>query len=536
MRQTMKFVGIFPIFFLLIFESFFDIHAAQTETAKRPNILICMADDASYPYFGANGNNWVKTPGFDRVAREGIRFTHAYTPNAKCAPSRSCILTGRNPWQLEEAANHIPYFPAKFVTYPESLAKHGYFVGMTQKGWGPGVAKDKDGNNRQMAGIPFNKRTLKPPTTGISTNDYAGNFEDFLNAKPKEEPWCFWYGSVEPHRRYEYGTGVSQGKKSLKEIDRVPAYLPDNEIIRNDLLDHAFEIEYFDKHIVLMLDHLEKRGELDNTIVIVTADNGMPFPRSKGQSYEISCHLPFAVMWKNGIKNPGRVVDDYISFIDVAPTLLELAQVSQAESGLQPIAGKSLVPIFSSSHSGIVDSLRNCVLLGRERNDVGRPHDEGYPIRALVKDEFLYLYNFEPNRWPSGNPETGYMDADGGPAKTEVLNIRRIGEEKNMGKKYWDWSFAKRPQEELYDLQNDPDCIDNLAKNPQQQERLKNLKNELFTQLQTQQDPRILDNGKIFDEYIHASGNRNFYDRFQNGENVKAGWITPSDIETEKIE
>ncbi|MDR2408788.1 MAG: sulfatase [Bacteroidales bacterium] len=525
----MNITKIISIVFFLVFAFQLDLQAMQTEKNQRPNILICMADDASYPYFGANGCSWIKTPGFDRVAHEGIRFTHAYTPNAKCSPSRACFLTGRNPWQLEEAANHIPYFPPQFMTYPESLSQHGYFVGMTQKGWAPGFAKDKDGNNRQMAGTPFNKRTLKPPTTGISTNDYAGNFEDFLNAKPKDQPWCFWYGSIEPHRRYEQGTGISLGKKSTQNIDRVPEFWSDNETVRGDLLDYAFEVEYFDKQIVLMLKNLEKRGELDNTIVIVTADNGMPFPRSKGQSYEISCHLPFAVMWKNGIKNPGRVVDDYISFIDVTPTLLELANVSQKESGLQPITGKSLVPIFSSPKNGIVDMLRNYVLLGRERNDVGRPNDEGYPIRALVKEGFLYLYNFEPERWPGGNPETGYMDADGSPTKTEVLNTRKIGGEK----KYWDLSFAKRPQEELYDLQNDPDCINNLSKDSQHQECLKTLKEELFTQLKKQQDPRVFGNGKIFDEYIHASGNRNYYDRFLKGENVKAGWVTPTDIETD---
>jgi arylsulfatase A-like enzyme len=516
--------------FVLQFEVLqLEIQAAQTEQQQkqRPNILICMADDASYPYFGANGCSWIKTPGFDRVAKEGIRFTHAYTPNAKCSPSRACFLTGRNPWQLEEAANHIPYFPAKFVTYPESLSQHGYFVGMTLKGWAPGVALDKDGKQRQMTGKPFNKRTTNPPTKDISKNDYSGNFNDFLDEKPKDQPWCFWYGSVEPHRGYEQGTGVAVGKKSIHDIDRVPEFLPDNETVRGDLLDFALEVEYFDRHVLQMLENLEKRGELDNTIIIVTADNGMPFPRSKGQSYEISCHLPFAVMWKNGINNSGRVVDDYVSFIDVAPTLLELAQISQEQSGMPPITGKSLVPIFSSLKSGTVDPKRNFVLLGRERNDVGRPHDQGYPIRALLKNEFLYLHNFEPTRFPGGNPETGYMDADGGPAKTEVLNSRRIAGEK----KYWQWSFAKRPQEELYHLRTDSDCIKNLVTEPEQEKRLNDFKKELFDQLKEQLDPRILGNGKIFDDYPHASGNRNFYERFQRGENVKARWITPSDIE-----
>ncbi len=131
---------------------------------ERPNILFCIADDASYPHFGAYGCEWVRTPAFDRVAREGILFRNAYTPNAKCAPSRSCILTGRNSWQLEEAANHICFFPAKFKVYTETLAENGYFVGKTGKGWGPGVDNDANGRSRQMAG-----------TAASSTLPYPGS-------------------------------------------------------------------------------------------------------------------------------------------------------------------------------------------------------------------------------------------------------------------------------------------------------------------------------------------------------------------------
>src|SRR5690606_12425520 len=89
---------------------------------KPPNILFAIADDASWRSFSAYGNKWIKTPAFDEVAKKGILFQNAYTPNAKCAPSRSCILTGRNSWQLEEAANHSPHFPEKFKTYAEALA------------------------------------------------------------------------------------------------------------------------------------------------------------------------------------------------------------------------------------------------------------------------------------------------------------------------------------------------------------------------------------------------------------------------------
>ena len=136
----------------------------------------------------AYGTKWVRTPHFDRVAREGILFKQAYTPNAKCAPSRACILTGRNSWQLKEAANHIPYFPAEFKGWGEALAENGWFVGHTMKGWGPGVATNALGQPRLLTGRAFNDRKAAPPTSGIANNDYAANFTDFLDAAPKEQP------------------------------------------------------------------------------------------------------------------------------------------------------------------------------------------------------------------------------------------------------------------------------------------------------------------------------------------------------------
>ena len=500
---------------------------------SRPNILICVADDASYPHTSIGGCPWINTPGFDRVAKEGIRFTRAYTPNAKCSPSRACFLTGRNPWQLEAAANHIPYFPAKFKTWPETLSQNGYFVGMTCKGWAPGIAVDENGNTRQMTGRPFDARTLTPPTKHINSNDYTGNFRDFLNAKPDGQPWCFWYGSTEPHRGYEKDSGRLLGGKKTEDIDRVPGFWPDNETVRDDMLDYAFELEYFDKHLLQMLEELEKRDELANTIVIVTADNGMPFPRAKGQSYEMACHLPFAILWKNGIKYPGRVVDDYISFIDVAPTLLELAQIDVAETEMQPMTGVGFCSLLYSDKSGQVDPARNLVLLGRERNDIGRPNDQGYPIRAIVKNNFMYLHNFASDRWPSGDPVTGYLDTDGSPTKAEILKMRKQPDLY----RFWQLSFGKRGQEELYDLSVDPDCLDNLVGRQEKEELLEQMKKELFTLLSQQEDPRMLGEGDVFDRYPHASeGTRNFYERYLQGENVNAGWVWPSDFESDVVE
>jgi arylsulfatase A-like enzyme len=502
--------------------------AAPTESSAHPNILFCIADDASYPYMGAYGCRWVKTPGFDRLAREGILFTRAYTNNAKCAPSRSSILTGRNSWQLEAAANHWCYFPEKFTTYAEALAAHGYFVGKTGKGWGPGIAGQVDGKPRQLAGQLFDRRTADPPTRGIGRNDYAANFQDFLDVRPDGKPWCFWYGCTEPHRGYEYGSGVAKGGKRPADIEKVPAFWPDNDVVRNDLLDYAFELEHFDSHLVRMLKLLEDRGELDNTLVVATADNGLPFPRAKGLDYEFSNHLPLAIMWKKGIRNPGRVVDDYVSFIDFAPTFLEVAGLSWKESGMHSSPGRSLTDIFNSDKAGSVNPKRDHVLIGQERHDVGRPNDVGYPIRGIVKGGMMYLHNFEPTRWPAGNPETGYLNCDGSPTKTEVLKARSDPARRQL----WQWSFGKHPQEELFNVKTDPECLNDLAGKPEHRALQAAMKEQLFRELKEQDDPRMSGRGHVFDEYPYADKNhKDFYERYMKGEKLRPGWVNESDFE-----
>jgi N-sulfoglucosamine sulfohydrolase len=506
--------------------------ATKNQVAKRPNILFCIADDASFQHMSAYGlNDWVKTPNFDRVAKGGLLFKNAYTPNAKCAPSRAMILTGRNLWQLEEAGNHVPYFPAKFTSFMEALGKNGYQTGYTGKGWAPGVAKDAKGQNRQLTGPAFNEIKMATPTNAISPVNYTANFEAFLNKKNQTEPFCFWYGGHEPHRVYEYGSGVAKGQKKLADIDKVPGYWPDNETVRNDMLDYAYEVEYFDKHLGLMLDLLEKRGELENTIIVVTSDNGMPFPRVKGHVYEFANHLPLAIMWPKGIKIPNRKIQDFVSFIDFTPTFLEIAGVSPAKGNMQPVQGKSLVPIFNSSKDGQVDPARNYVLLGRERNDVGRPNDAGYPVRAIVKGNFIYSRNYEPSRWPTGNPETGYMDTDGSPTKTNILNSKRDG----SNAKYWDLSFGKRPAEELYQLDKDPFALTNQAGNAAFTQVKNGLKLQMEKELKNQGDPRMNGKGYLYDQYPYAEEKvRNFYERFTKGEKIKANWINETDFEKDQ--
>lgn len=506
--------------------------ALTASAADQPNILFAISDDQSFPHASAYGTKWVNTPAFDRVAREGLLFMRAYTPNAKCAPSRSCIVTGRNSWQLKAAANHWPFFPAEFKSYSEALSENGYFIGKTGKAWGPGVSLDAQGNQRNLVGPGFDKRKATPPAKSISGNDYAANFGDFLDASG-DQPWCFWYGATEPHRAYEYRAGAEKGGKKTSDIDRVPGFWPDNEIVRNDMLDYAFEIEHFDDHLGRMLAMLKERGELENTLIVVTSDNGMPFPRVKGNAYELSNHLPLAVMWPKGIKNPGRVIDDYVSFIDFAPTFIEVAGLQWSDAGMSPSPGRSLTDIFGAEQGGRVNPARDHVLIGKERHDIGRPDDRGYPIRGMVKDDYLYLINFHPERWPAGNPETGYLNTDGSPTKTGILNGRRLRGQSL----HWSLSFGKNGQEEMYEIESDPDCVIDISARPDFQPLREAMVKQMVAELLEQADPRMSQEDPGFDLFLYSDTKvRDFYNRFVKGEKMKTGWINDADFEKEDVE
>lgn len=499
---------------------------------QRPNILFAIADDWSYGHAGAYGCSWVETPSFDRLAREGLLFQHAYTPNAKCAPSRATILTGRYSWQLEEAGNHIPVFPPKFGGFVERLAADGYFAGYTGKGWGPGIALKADGGKRAITGKNYGKRRLKPIASGISSNDYAGNFKDFLKDTPENKPWVFWYGTTEPHRGYEFKSGVRLGKK-LSQIDRVPSYWPDNETSRHDMLDYAIEVEHHDKHLGRILETLEEAGQLDHTLVVATSDHGMPFPRVKGQAYLHSNHIPLAMRWPKGIRGSSRVIEDFVNFTDLAPTFLEAAGIEDESPIMQRISGRSLFDIFQSGKSGQIDPGRNRVIVGKERHDIGRPNDWGYPIRGILTRDWLYLQNFETARWPAGNPETGYLNCDGSPMKTQILNMRRTGENQT----WWQLNFGKRPAEELYQVSQDEDCVQNLIESERYSLTKQRLRDLMVLDLKRHGDPRMFGRGEIFDSYsYYDKRTAHFYERFMSGEKVRAGWVNPSDFEEAVIE
>ena len=283
----------------------------------------------------------------------------------------------------------------------------------------------------------------------------------------------------------------------------VPAYYPDNRTIRGDLADYAIEVEWYDKHIGRALKHLEDRQLLANTLIIATSDHGMPFPRVKGQIYDDGFHVPFVVRWGNKIK-PGRTVTDFITFPDLGPTLLELAKLEPHPQ----MTGRSFVKQLMADGSGRIDPTRDHTLLGKERHDIGRTDGDqlsvAYPSRAIRTDQYLYVRNFKPDRWTVGDPEYGLLNCDASPTKSYLTKLKPGDPEYQ----YYRMSFGKRAEEELYDINVDPDCVRNLATI----KRYSSVKLQLWDQLQREltdhRDPRILGEGDIFDFYPNCRVDR----------------------------
>jgi N-sulfoglucosamine sulfohydrolase len=478
------------------------VGTAKGQSAKRPNILLAIADDWSWPHAGAYGAKFVQTPAFDRVAREGALFTQAFCASPGCSPSRAALLTGRHTWELEHAGTHASSFSDKLVVYPDLLEEAGYFVGFTGKGWGPGNFQ-AGGRSRNPAGPAFSQIKLEPPLKGISGTDYAANFQAFLLKSPAGKPFCFWYGGQEPHLGYEKGSGLKAGKRA--EDVEVPAFLPDTPEVRSDLLDYAMEVEHFDRHLGRMLEALQKAGELDHTMVVVISDDGMPFPRAKANCYEYGTHVPLAIRWPARVK-AGRTVDDLVSYIDLAPTFLEAAGVA-----VPKMTGRSLTNVLVSEKSGIVDPSRNAVYSARERHSSSRVNNLGYPIRMLRTHEHLYIRNFAPDRWPAGDPRGvegdafGYYDIDGSPTKTLLAEAKDP-----QLRRFKDLAVAKRPAEELYDAKADPGNLVNLAGNPQHADVLARLRAQMDAELRRTGDPRMTANAEIFETYPRYSPIRKF--------------------------
>lgn len=461
------------------------------QTARRPNILFAIADDWGWPFAALAGDPVVKTPVFDRLAAKGVLFTNAFASAPSCSPSRAAILTGQWHWRLEEGGNLAGVLPSKFPVFPDLLEKAGYHVGFTRKGWAPGN-ETGGGRTRNPAGPRFE------------------DFNSFMSARPKAAPFCFWFGSTDPHRKYDVDSGVKSGMRP--ESVKLPPWLPDSDVVRRDLCDYYLEIQRFDREVGEILSKIEQIGEAENTLVVVTADNGCPFPRAKATLYEAGTHVPLAIHWP-GKAEGGRKVDDLVSLSDMAPTFLEAA-------GLRPpgeMTARSLLPLIQSGK----DISRNYVLTGMERHVPSRgPNRGGYPMRAIRTHDFLYIRNFHPERWPAGDPngfekpgaqpftyaqmedrtQHAFADIDAGPTKAWMVQHRHEPDVRRL----YQLAVGKRPEHELFHLRTDPFAMKNVASESAYARDLQSLQQRLMAELKQTGDPRAHGRGEIFESYAYG--------------------------------
>lgn len=499
----------------------------------RPNILFFFADDwgryaSIYGVASPGGiNDVVKTPTFDKIAREGVLFNHAHVSAPSCTPCRSALLTGQHFWRTGTGSILLgATFPKDLPTFPVLLKDSGYHIGATYKVWGPGTPSNfpysAHGAMYGKAGGRFNgfSQTATKSVAGGKTVEAAkeelldearGNFKAFLADQKDGQPFCYWFGPTNVHRKWIKGSG-----KDLWGIDpdtlkgKMPPFLPDVPAVRQDLADYFGEIAAWDEGMAALLDELEKSGQADNTIIVVSGDHGAPgFPYGKCNLYDFGTGVCLAISGP-GV-NGGRVVDDLTSLTDIAPTFLAAAGLDAPEI----MTGKSLWPILKSEKNGLVDESRSRVFTGRERHvDNARADFKPYPQRCLRTHEYSFIINFRPDRWPMGDPyllgddqpDPGISelenntritlpDEDAGPTKAWLVGARK----NDKWKSHFDWVYGKRPKYELYDLKKDPHEATNVADDPAYAEVRAKFESELMAELKSTGDPRLVNDGEFYE-------------------------------------
>lgn len=454
------------------------IGIGQESGAAPPNIFFIITDDMSWAHMGAYGSDEVDTPNLDRLAREGVIFDNAFVSTPSCTPSRASILTGRNGFELEEGATLWGYLPAKFPTYTGLLTERGYRVGATGKGWAPGFLIDRDVN---PAGQPYNQIRVKPfgdrfESLAMSDIDYAANFEAFLDSTEADRPFVFWMGTYEPHRGYTPGVAAARGKDTA--LATVPAFLPDVPAVREDINEYYAEIEHVDDHVGRVMEVLNRRGLQDNTMVVFTSDNGMPFPRAKATLYDYGTHMPLIVWWGDNIAG-GQRIAEFASHIDIAPTFLEVAGVEAPPE----MTGRSLLPLLSTGESGLAS--RDAVYMYRERHGFYRgTGGVSFPSRAIRTQNYLLIWNAHPDALPS--------DVDGGPTKSYME------ENAEDPASLYGLSFGTRDEYELYDVRADEFQINNLVGDEAYTVVFERLHTQLFDYLESRRDPRVMGDAASF--------------------------------------
>lgn len=401
--------------------------------AKKPNILFAFADDWGQQagiyadVLGKGGiNDLAKTPNFDKLAKRGVLFKNAFVNAPSCTPCRSSLLSGRNFWETGRGAILIgAEWDEKIPTWPLLLQKSGYHLGYTYKVWSPGNPRDAgiggNANAFRSAGGKFNgfSQYVSSRSGRIATvekidkaqaiektkkelyREARGNFSGFLDQKKDDQPFVYWFGPTNVHRKWIKGSG-----KELWGIDpdklkgKMPAFLPDVHEVREDLADYLGEIAAFDAGLGVLIDELKKRGEYENTLIVVSGDHGPPgFPYGKCNLYDFGTKVCLAIAGP-GVKG-GRVVDDFTCLPDLAPTFLDAGKIEVPKV----MSAKSLWPVLKSKKQGLVDKTRDATITGRERHvHTARPGYLPYPQRSIRTKDFQFIINFKPDRWPLGDP------------------------------------------------------------------------------------------------------------------------------------
>lgn len=505
----------------------------QADQEKRPNILFAFADDwgrFAGAYAAADGpgtlNDFVKTPNIDRLAREGVLFRKAFVSAPSCTPCRSALLSGQHFWRtgrgaILRGAVWDPSIPA----YPLLLRDSGYHIGETYKVWGPGVPNDAPYGAGQYAFEKgggkvnqFSQSVTKAVQQGTALEDAKeqilkqvdANFNQFLDARPAGAPFCYWFGPTNVHRKWTRGSGKALWGFDPDQLQgRLPSFLPDVPIVREDLCDYFGEIAAFDASVGRLIRKLEEIGELDNTLIVISGDHGPPgFPHGKCNLYDFGTNVSLIMRWGKAPAN--RTIDDLVSLTDLAPTFLEAAGLPAPAT----MTGRSLVSTLMSDRSGKVDSKREAVFVGRERHvENARADFKPYPQRAIRTDDFLYIVNFEPDRWPLGDPyrldsgpeptleqlteETRVTlpDEDAGPTKAWLVQHRNDPQWRS----HFEWVYGKRPRMELYDLKQDPNQTRNVASDSSYTSVREELHKKLMDELERTGDPRVQNGGDFFE-------------------------------------
>jgi len=506
---------------------------AKVNQARSPNILFVFADDwGRYAscYKGLDGrptlNDVVHTPNVDRVAKDGILFRNAFVNAPSCTPCRSSLLSGRYFFNCDRGAILIgAVWNDSIPSYPLMLRDAGYTIGKSYKVWGPGTPLDAPFGGQKYAfekhgSLPqhFSINAMPMVNSGLSVAEarqkileqVRGNFDDFLSSTEKGKPWHYFFGPVTTHRKWVKGSG-----KKLWGIEpdslkgKLPKFLPDVPEVREDVADYLGECQAVDAYVGVLLKRLEESGESDHTIIVLSGDHGMPGVTSgKCNLYDMGVSIPLIIRMPEG--KSGRIVDDFVRLPDLAPTFLEIGGIKPPDN----LYGRSLLPLLLSDKSGIIDPTRNWVITGRERHVASaRAENLPYPMRSLHTPDYVYIRNFEPDRWPMGSPGAvspyntptleeleqntfvAFADMDSSPTKAWLVEHRLLPQ----WKWYYEIAFNKRPEEELYDVRKDPDMISNLAGIPKFATIKKKLTDQMIKELTRAKDPRVVENPPRFE-------------------------------------